>query len=335
MNRVASPAMEIMVPFPFSKRSRSLLTLATACLLFAGGAGCARMVQFVAEREQYGERSRGITFYIGGAGPIGHVGSFDVPAGLGEGGYPGYVEVFTWQGMTHAGDQINLSRNREKAAELASLIRRYARSYPAQKINIIALSAGTGIAAFALEYLPESVRVNDVVFLGCSLSSVYDMTRALKRVGGRLYVIYSPNDRVLRDVVWYTGTVDRSDAAQGVAGMEGFRLPDAVQKDTRALYEKIRNIPYRAEFAEADYEGGHTGGTSREFVRQYLAPLMRGDPTLLIGAGGEVRGEGPAPLHTASQPSSRSGMPARRSGETERRPPGSGDPLRPYSSERR
>lgn len=326
--------MDTMDSLPLPLRGWSVLTLVTACSLLAGGSGCARMVQFVAEREQYGERAKGITFYVGGAGPIGHVGSFDVPAGLGEGGYPGYVEVFTWQGMTHAGDQMNLSRNREKAAELASLIRRYARSYPAQEINIIALSAGTGIATFALEYLPESVRVNDVVFLGCSLSSVYDMTRSLKRISGELYVIYSPTDRVLRDLVWYTGTVDRSDAAQGVAGMEGFRLPEAIQNDTRLLYEKIHNIPYRAEFAEADFEGGHTGATARRFVRRYLAPLMRGDPKPLLGSGGGATGVERAPAGTSSQPSSRPGTPVRNPTEAERRAPGSGDPLRPYTNER-
>ncbi len=296
-----------------------------ACLVVASGSGCSRFVRYVAEKQQYGTRDRGITFYVGGAGPIGHVGSFDVPTGLGEGGYPGYVEVFTWQGMTHAGDQMNLGRNREKAAELASLIRRYARSYPTQEINIIALSAGTGITTFALEYLPESIRVNNVVFLGCSLSSVYDLTRALRRVSGGLYVIYSPNDRVLRDIVWYTGTVDRRDAAQGVAGMEGFRLPAQIENDTRRLYEKVHNIPYRTEFASADYEGGHTDATERAFVRRYLARLLMGNPTPLLGVDREDADatRGPA----TSQPSTRPGTPGSR-------PPGSSDPLRPRADER-
>ena len=256
----------------------------------------------VAKAKERGEENRGITIYLGGAGPIGHVGSWDVPRGLAEAGYEGYVEVFNWQGITHAGDQLNISRNHIKAAELAAEIRSYRRRYPGQKINIIALSAGTGIATFALEYLPEGVEVDHVVFLGCSLSANYDMTRALRRVRTGLYCLYSMHDAILKNVVWYTGTVDRSAGDEGIAGLEGFHAPRYKGKDTERLYQKLFNVPHRAEFAEFGYSGTHTDGTKQEFVRAFLGPLVLGDDSILRGNSHTERR--PSPSRVTTRPAS-------------------------------
>ena len=251
--------------------------------------GCNPIVGMMAKAKEQGEERRGITYYIGGAGPIGHVGSWDVPRGLAEAGYEGYVEVFTWQGITHAGDQFNISRNHSKAAELAAEIRTYRRRYPNQKINIIALSAGTGVAAFALEYLPEGVEVDHVIFLGCSLSSGYDLTRALRRVRTGLYCLYSFHDAILKNVVWYTGTVDRSAGDEGIAGLEGFQMPRYKGNDTKRQYLKVINVPHRAEFGEFGYSGTHTDGTKQEFVRAFLGPVILGDESILTGNAGNDR----------------------------------------------
>jgi pimeloyl-ACP methyl ester carboxylesterase len=245
--------------------------------------GCGEAVRFLAQTQQDGDRSAGLTFYLGGAGPIGHVGSIDVPGGFQDAGYGGEVDVFTWQGLTHAGDQMNISRNRSKAAELAAQIRRYRRQYPKQKINIIALSAGTGIATFALEYLPEGIQIDRAVFLGCSLSSGYDLTRALRRIRGGLYVVHSEFDPILKNVVWYTGTVDRASGENGIAGLVGFDLPDQKGPDTERQYAKLHNVPYRYDFTDYGYQGGHTDCTSREFIAAFIAPAVMGNDRKLIG----------------------------------------------------
>jgi hypothetical protein len=240
------------------------------------------MIRLMAEAEEQGDKREGITYYVGGAGPVGNVGSWDVPQGLAEGGYQGYVKVFAWQGMTHAGDQMNLSRNRSKAAELAAEIRAYHRKYPSRNINLIALSAGTGIATFALEYLSEEFEINRVIFLSCSLSSRYDLSRALRRIRGGLYVVYSPDDPILKDVVWYTGTVDRSSAEEGIAGLEGFHPPARGGVDTLRQYQKLHNVEYRPEFAEVGYTGLHTDPVKRDFIRAYIAPVLLGDDSTLL-----------------------------------------------------
>ncbi len=273
-------------------------TVIGSCLV----SGCGHAVRFIGNT---GDKSKGITYYIGGAGPIGNVGSIDIPNGLKDAGYEGAVEIFTWQGFTHAGDQINLSRNRSKAAELATKIRNYRRKYPNNEINIIALSAGTGIATFALEYLPQDVHIDQMVFLGCSLSSRYDLTRALRRVVGNVYVIYSPRDPILGKVVWYTGTVDRASASEdGIAGLRGFRLPHSMGPDTERQYSKLHNIRWRDDFSDSGYDGLHTDSTKREFIRRYIGPLIRGNDELLIGRGAEYPDASIGSKGATSRPSS-------------------------------
>ena len=199
-----------------------------------------------------------------------------MPAGLQDAGYRGRVEVFTWQGISHARDQMSLERNRRIAPELTERIRQFAWQHPDRPINLIALSAGTGIVTFALEYLPEKYQVEEVVFLASSLSSEYDMTRALKRIGGGLHVFYSPHDRILRDFVKYSGTVDRAGLGDGVAGLSGFRRPEDAGPDARAEYAKIHNIGWRPDFALVGYEGRHMDATSRGFIREYVGEIVQG-----------------------------------------------------------
>ncbi len=258
--------------------------IAMVLMLWLSATGCSNIVKFAVDKTQpQGEKIRGITYYLGGAGPVGNIGSFDIPRGLRRAGYQGHFEVFPWQTISHATDQIFIARNRSKAQDLAEDIRRYRRLYPDAPIHVIALSAGTGVATFALEYLPESIDIETVIYLGCSMSSRYDMTRALRRIRGRLYVLHSTADEVLKNVVWYTGTVDRASSDAGIAGLEGFYTPGNLFPDTERQYLKLINVPYRSEFESSGYGGGHTSATSTDFVQRYLAPAIMGDPTPLLG----------------------------------------------------
>jgi len=255
--------------------------MAVVATLLATAGGCVgRAVKYFADT---GDRSTGLTVYVGGAGPVGNVGSFDVPAGLQDAGYAGAVEVFAWQGLTHAGDQINLHRNRAKGVELANRLRQYHQRFPKNPIYIIALSAGTGVATFALEYLPESVQIDRAVFLGCSMSSEYDLTRALRRIRERLYVVYSDRDPILANLVRVTGTVDRRPGSEGIAGMRGFVIPAAPGADTERQYQKVENVPWRYDFERTGYHGHHTDSTSRLFITYYLAPALMGNDEKLVG----------------------------------------------------
>ncbi len=241
--------------------------------------GCGGAAKIVTSALQDGSRSQGTVYYVGGAGQFGNVGFISIPLGMQDAGYQGYVELVPWQGFVTAVDQMNYDRNRGKGIELGESIRRTSIRYPDTPIDIIALSAGTGIATFALESLPEDVRIRNVVFLGCSLSSHYDLTRAAKRVNGKLYVFYSEDDAILSRIVPYTGTVDRRDTSDGVAGLDGFQLPARTDAATLRQYRKIQNIRYMPQFADSGYNGGHMSSTERKFIARYVAPLVLGQPS--------------------------------------------------------
>ncbi|MGD8451321.1 MAG: hypothetical protein PVJ57_05830 [Phycisphaerae bacterium] len=219
----------------------------------------------------------GRTYYVGGAGPFGHIGTIDVPHGLRQAGYEGSLEVFGWQGLipSHLRDQIDRSRNEEQAHRLAQRVEAYLRHHPACPVNIIALSAGTGITTWALENLPDELQVNNVVFLGSSMSRDYDLRPALRHVRGRLYNFYSPDDPVLLHAVPITGSVDRRTRGINVAGLFGFAAPTGEDTPVAEVYgPRLRNMPYRKHYRDYGYDGMHTDGTSAAFVEHILAPLL-------------------------------------------------------------
>ncbi|MFH1747095.1 MAG: hypothetical protein ABIG44_08635 [Planctomycetota bacterium] len=223
----------------------------------------------------------GRTYYVGGAGPFGHVGTIDVPTGLRRSGYRGSIEVFGWQGTlpSTVRDQVDSNRNRQQARRLAGRIADYLRQYPGCPVNIIALSAGTGVATWALEALPEECRVGTVIFLGSSLSREYDLSRALQRIDERLYNYYSPDDPVLRYALPLAGSVDRETRGRNIAGLFGFELPAEADAATHALYaERLVNRPYHKRYRQYGYRGMHTDATSPEFVHIVLSPLLMRGP---------------------------------------------------------
>jgi pimeloyl-ACP methyl ester carboxylesterase len=263
-------------------------------------------------------QERGMTYYLGGAGTFGHVGTIDVPHGLREAGYDGGLEVFGWQSILGGTlrDQLDRQRNLGQARRLAQRIQNYLDRFPGRPVNIIALSAGTGISTWAIESLPEGVRVRNVVFLGSSLSRDYELSTALARVDGALYNFYSPRDSVLRYGVPVAGSVDREFDGPAVGGLYGFRLPPLNKPDAREIYRlKLRNMPYRAAYARYGYKGGHTDSTTTAFVRSVIAPLIMKAPPAESPNGHEPPapdGRERAPVPDESEPASQPGASTRK-----------------------
>ncbi len=217
---------------------------------------------------------QGKTFYLGGAGTLGHIGTLDVPRGLRQAGYTGAIEVIGWQSWLGGTprDQIDRARNRREADRFARLISEYLDEYPDRPVNIIALSAGTGIAAWAVERLPPGKRVATVVFLASSLSRHYDLTDVLTRAGN-VYNFHHSRDPILRYLVPLAGTVDRR--YDGCAGLYGFAWPQRAGDDTRRLYrQRLRNMPPSRRYVRFGYDGGHADGVQAPFIREVVAPLL-------------------------------------------------------------
>jgi len=209
-------------------------------------------------REEFGK-----TYYLDGAGNWGF-GVTEIARALEAAGYKGSFEAYMWtSSFNPALDQMNRPFARLRAALLAEKIAAYLDEYPDNDVNIIALSAGTGVAIWAVEALPNDLQVNNVVLLGSSLSSDYDMSKALRHIRGKVYVYYSPHDAILDGPVRLLGTIDgKFDVA--AAGLVGLHPPGGGQG-------KIVNIPWRPEYAQYGWAGGHTDSTSEAFVRKFVA----------------------------------------------------------------
>lgn len=245
-----------------------------ACLI---ATGCTMPAQQLPDRDV--RMTRGYTYYLDGAGggkPLRNW-SGGVRDGLLEAGYDGAGEMFSWEtGLGVTADQlISVDYKRSKARELAQKVQEYARDYPGRPINMIGLSAGTAVAVFALEALPESCQIDTVILLGASISSNYNMTKALKRVRNRIYVFTSNRDTVLTFLVPVSGSADRADAGENLAGLQGFKMPPRPTAETRRLYAKITRVPWTQAFERAGNYGGHTDAVKADFVREHVAPLLK------------------------------------------------------------
>jgi hypothetical protein len=136
------------------------------------------------------------------------------------------------------------------------------------------LSAGTAIVPFALEELPESASVDTAVLLSGSLSAGYDLTKALRRVRGDMYVTTSPNDAILSGAVPMTGSADDKQVGDDVIGIHGCHIPPGASAETRRLYAKIILIAWDPSFIKYGDAGGHTDTTNPPFVQHVIAPLI-------------------------------------------------------------
>ncbi len=227
-----------------------------AGVLIAGLCGCAPR----GAAERFGK-----TFYLDGAGNWGF-GSSEVPEGLRQAGYHGDVEVFMWTiSFNPLVDQLVTANARLRSAILADKIKNYARRHPDCEINIIALSAGTGVAVWAVEQLDDKARVNNLILLGSSLSSTYDMRKALRHIDGKVVAYYSAHDNVL-EAVRVVGTIDGKRGVDSV-GQVGLHPPGGP-------YPQIVNIGWSRKYLPLGWAGAHTDCTNEVFVRRELSRYL-------------------------------------------------------------
>jgi pimeloyl-ACP methyl ester carboxylesterase len=222
-------------------------------------------------------------FYCGGAGGGGLMNwGRSIKDGLRRGGYKGDYTNFRWQSGwgVIADQQMDIRKKRKKAEELALEMEEHLDRNPGQPLYLVGLSAGSSIAIYTLEELPERVPVSAVVLLGPSMSSKYDLTAALRRVRGKMYIYTSDRDAVLKMFVPMTGTADRVYAGNDVAGLVGFQIPESAGRETMWQYEdKLVNVPWDKERRAAGDRGGHTDTTRAKFVEQHVVPRVLEDRT--------------------------------------------------------
>jgi pimeloyl-ACP methyl ester carboxylesterase len=250
----------------------------TALLALTVTAGCSQQM-LPDDRDHL---SRGIVYFLDGAGGGGLLWNWNegVRGGLLAAGYAGSGAMFDWEtGLGPLMDQASsLKYKRGKAAQLALRIRQFRHQYPNSPVNLIGLSAGTAVAVFTLEALPPDCPVDNVVLLGASIASDYDLTAALRQVQGKLFVLTSAHDEVLTGLVPLTGTADRDASDAPAAGLNGFVVPAGAWP--QQLYaDRVVTSAWTADMQRDGNYGGHLDNVKMEFVRDYVAPLiMEGKP---------------------------------------------------------
>lgn len=216
-----------------------------------------------------------------------------IAKGLADGGVKAGIEIYDW---TFGGSVLtavaNLrveSHHRSEARQIARKIIAYQEKHPGKPTFLVGHSGGGGVAVYTLEALPPSRQVTAAILLGPALSPDYDLRGALRHTQQGIYNFYSPYDvGFLKVGTSVMGTVDGQHGR--AAGAVGFTLPWGLSQEDRQLYASLlRQQPYNSKMADAGNPGTHTGWASRNFVAQWLAPLMN------------AQGEHP-PHYAADQP---------------------------------
>jgi hypothetical protein len=191
--------------------------------------------------------------------------------GLQEGGLDAEMRPYDWT-KRDPGLSALLATDMHKTEtqHVTKMLADLRQEHPDSRITITCHSGGAGIIVWALEALADDVKVENVMLLSPALSPTYDLSKALRHVRGKMYVVYSPYDvAVLGIGTNMFGTIDgvKTDAS----GKVGFAKPQAA--DERE-YEKLVQVAYDAHWVKLGNIGDHIGSMARPFARKILAPLL-------------------------------------------------------------
>lgn len=272
--RRANPRSAKNAAVPVAARDRlRVLTGAFALCATTMFAGCATVPADVQAR-----RERGYVYYLDGAGGGELLSNWSggIRDGLRDGGYPGCGEMYRWQtGLGAALDQVASNNyKRAKAAELAQKILKFRQDHPDAPVDLVGFSAGTVVAVYALEALPDKPLVNNVVLLSSSLSADYDLTAALARIRQNLYVFTSNRDVILTVLLPISGPADRGADTNRVVGASGAILPAFPSTQTSSQYAKVIEVRWNPSFRNLGNRGDHLDVLNAAFVRTHVAPLL-------------------------------------------------------------
>lgn len=190
---------------------------------------------------------------------------------LEKGGAVSRVELYDWtRDDPWMGALTAYAQNHREAVKVADLIMQRRLADPRAHIILSAESGGVGPLIWAMEKLPNCVRVDDVVLVAPALSPDYDLSVALSHVRGKMYSFNSAGDWFI--LGWGTSTFGTIDGKKcQAAGRYGFVLPR--HADARE-YQKLVQIPYNPDWMKYWDFGGHTGAMSALFARHVVAPLL-------------------------------------------------------------
>jgi pimeloyl-ACP methyl ester carboxylesterase len=214
----------------------------------------------------------GTIFLLGGINDVWVVGHA-WRRGLATAGLPHAVEVIRWQQGFRAiltlADLWRTEHHHHIAGELAERIRTMRTERPERPIHVFAHSAGTAIAAYALERLEPAESITGAAFVGSGLSPRYDLSPALHRTRAGILTVESRLDAFFLGAgTSIFGSADRQWGP--AAGMVGFQQPS----DPVAA-AKLHRVRWSPRYLRQGWLGGHLSIASPGFVRGTLAAWVR------------------------------------------------------------
>lgn len=175
------------------------------------------------------------------------------------------VESFVW-GVPGPGFFFNFNNAavHERAERaLADRLATLRRERPDGRIDLIAHSAGGGVALGALARLPADVRVGRLVLIHPSVSPAYPLNASLAHVDG---IELFCSDRDTTFLSWRTATFGTYDNVKSrAAGNAGFSADDP--RLTTHRYHPAADAPL-------GHDGGHFGALARLFLERRIVPLI-------------------------------------------------------------
>jgi pimeloyl-ACP methyl ester carboxylesterase len=192
-------------------------------------------------------------------------------AGLRDGGIDAEIQIYDWTGPDRGLVSLgSTTRHASESAKVAEMITSIARADPRRKIILTGHSGGAAIVVWALEKLPNDVHIDTLLMMQPALSPSYDLNKALSRVRGHAYSLYSVHDPVLGPGTRLLGTMDR--VRTEAAGAVGFTDPPNAAD--HAQYQKLTQFEYQDSWMRYGDIGDHIGPMRRSFAKNMLAPLL-------------------------------------------------------------
>ncbi len=161
--------------------------------------------------------------------------------------------------------QVDFLGNHLAGARIARIITKYQDKYPDRPVYVVGHSGGGGVAVFTAEAMPEDRKLDGLILLSASISSAYDVKKALSHCRNGIVNFYNKGDAgVLGLATTVLGNVDGIHGPS--AGLIGFDVFD------KPGYEGL----YQVKMVGVS-EDSHTTSTQVGFVSNFVASWVLSD----------------------------------------------------------
>ena len=243
--------------------------LAVLGLCLATAAGCPSNKEYMTETRL----ANGLVIIlpgIEGESPLNH----GIRDGLDLAGVGHGLPIYAWgrpvPGIGPLLNQMDFIGNRLAGAGVAQMVMDYQDSHPGKPVYLVGHSGGGGVAVFAAEALPEGRKLDGLVLLSASISSPYNLTKALSRCHNGIVNFYNPDDIGLLGIG--TTVVGNVDGARGpAAGLGGFDKPRPGDPSAKQLaYTRVFQVQVTPGMTGGN-DDPHAAVTRANFVSAYVA----------------------------------------------------------------